>query len=160
MIHLRVETLIAAPVARCFDLSRSVDAHVLSAAETDERVVEGRTSGLLELGEEVTWEARHFGIRQRLSSRIVVMQRPQFFQDRMTRGAFKSFEHDHLFSETPNGETLMVDLLRIEAPWGLLGRVAERCLLASHLRRFLEQRAHALKQLAESDQWRRFLPEE
>jgi hypothetical protein len=70
MYRLRVTTWIAAPPATCFDLARSIEAHLESAAGTGERVVGGRTSGLLGLGDEVTWKGRHFGINQRLSSRI------------------------------------------------------------------------------------------
>jgi hypothetical protein len=53
MHTLRVTTGIAAPVECCFDLARSVDAHVYSADGTSERAVAGRTSGLMELGEDV-----------------------------------------------------------------------------------------------------------
>lgn len=66
-------------------------------AHTHERAVAGRTTGLIELGEEVTWEGRHFGFRQRFTSRISAFDRPLRFQDRMIRGAFKSFVHDHDF---------------------------------------------------------------
>src|SRR5687768_13694369 len=115
MYRLTVTTSIAAPLSTCFDLAHSVDAHVQSAAGTGERVVGGRMSGLLELGDEVTWEARHFGVVQRLSSRITEFRPPTFFQDRMTRGAFRFFEHDHLF-EPHDGRTLMTDVLKFEAP--------------------------------------------
>lgn len=116
MIQFQVETKIAAPIRRCFDLSRSVEAHVASTQKTGEQVVAGKRQGLLEVGEEVTWEARHFGIRQRLSSRITKMDRPWFFQDAMIQGAFRSFEHDHHFHEAAEGETFMVDVVRFEAP--------------------------------------------
>src|SRR5690349_4793455 len=103
MYTIRIATPIAAPPERCFDLARSVDAHLESAKSTGERVVAGRTSGLLELGEEITWEARHLGVRQRLTSRITAFDRPSYFQDRMVRGIFKSFEHDHHFQPQPDG---------------------------------------------------------
>ena len=148
MYTLRVTTFIAAPPAACFDLARSVDAHVASAAHTGERAVGGKTSGLLGAGDEVTWEGRHFGVTQRLSSRITQFRPPSYFQDRMTRGAFRSLEHDHLFELQPGG-TLMVDVLSFTAPFGPLGWVAERLLLGRHLRRFLVRRGMALKELAE-----------
>ena len=149
MNSLRVETVIAAPRERCFDLSRSVDAHLRSAANTGERVVAGRTSGLLDLGEEITWEGRHLGIVRQLSSRITAFDRPAFFQDRMTRGAFRWFEHDHHFEAAADGRTVMVDVVRFAAPFGPIGWVAERVVLAGHLRRFLVRRNAALKALAE-----------
>lgn len=156
MYRVCVTTSIAAPLSTCFDLARSVDAHVQAAAGTGERVVGGRMSGLLELGDEVTWEARHFGVVQRLSSKITAFRSNTFFQDRMTRGAFRSFEHDHLF-KSQNGGTLMTDVLKFQAPFGPLGWIAERIILAPHLRRFLISRGLALKAMAEVTSCRRNL---
>jgi ligand-binding SRPBCC domain-containing protein len=149
MYILRVETWIAAPAPVCFDLARSVDAHVTSAQGTGERVVAGQRSGLLGLGAEVTWEGKHFGITQRLSSRITEFRPHSFFQDRMTKGAFRSLTHDHIFAPKDGG-TLMTDLLSFQARCGPLGWVAERLFLAAHLRRFLIQRGIALKNMAEA----------
>jgi ligand-binding SRPBCC domain-containing protein len=148
MYQLRVTTSVAAPLSTCFDLARSVDVHVQSAAGTGERVVGGRLSGLLELGDEVTWEGKHFGVTQRLSSKITEFQPYTFFQDRMTRGAFRFLEHDHLFEQQDDG-TLMTDILKFKAPLGPLGWIAERVFLAPHLRRFLIARGLALKAMAE-----------
>jgi ligand-binding SRPBCC domain-containing protein len=150
MYTVRVTTTIASSATRCFDLARGVDAHIQSAGQTRERVVGGRTSGLLELGEEVTWEGCHFGITQRLTSRITAFRRPQFFQDRMVKGAFKFLEHDHHFEPREGGGTIMIDELRFQAPFGLLGWLMERLLLARHLRRFLCHRGLELKSIAES----------
>ena len=109
---------------------------------------------MMELGDEVTWEAKHFGVRQRLTSAITRYERPWFFQDRMVRGAFAALEHDHVFGEREDGSTEMVDVLRFAAPLGVVGWVAERVVLARHLRRLLEVRGLVLKELAESEAWR------
>jgi ligand-binding SRPBCC domain-containing protein len=154
---LRVKTAIHAPRERCFDLARSVDAHVQSSEATGERAVAGRTAGLLELGEDVTWEGRHFGVKQRLTSRITAYRRPDFFQDRMVRGAFRHLEHDHSFESTSNGVTRMVDVVRFAAPFGPVGWLAERLVIGPHLRRFIQERGLTLKAMAESDGWRQFL---
>src|SRR5713226_3268110 len=125
---LRLETWIAAPMQRCFDAARDLDLHVKSVAHTNERAVGGRTSGLIEMGEEVTWRARHFGITQHFTSRITAFDRPRYFQDSMQRGAFKSFVHDHRF-ESENGRTKMIDFLTVVAPLGILRRIAENAVL-------------------------------
>ena len=151
MRRIIVRTAIAARVERCFDLARSVDAHLRSAAGTGERVVGGRTSGLLELGDEVTWEAVHFGVRQRLTSRITAFDRPRHFRDEMIRGVFRRFVHDHQF-EAAAGGTVMTDVVAFTAPLGVLGRVAERWPVGPHLQRFLQRRGEALKALAESNE--------
>ena len=123
-----------------FDLARSVSLHTHSTAQTGERVVGGVMEGLLGLGDEVTWEARHLGIRQRLTSRITEFDRPRSFRDSMVAGAFRRFDHDHIFEASENG-TRMVDRFDFDAPLGILGRLAERLFLASYMQRFLEQRA-------------------
>jgi ligand-binding SRPBCC domain-containing protein len=150
MYRLRITTWINAPASTCFDLARSVDAHLKSAAGTGEKVVAGPSTGLLGLGDEITWEGKHFGMTQRLSTRITAFRFPAFFQDRMTKGAFRYFEHDHLF-DPKDGGTTMTDVLSFRAPFGPVGWLVERLLLRPHLRRFLIARGIALKAMAERE---------
>lgn len=157
MARIELSLLVAAPASRCFDLARSIDAHIQSTAATSERVVGGRTAGLLGLGDEVTWRARHLGVWQELTSRITVFERPLHFRDSMVRGAFARFDHDHYF-EPANGETLLRDVFDYRAPLGPLGWLAERLFLSAYMRRFLLTRMRELKALAESDAWARFVP--
>jgi ligand-binding SRPBCC domain-containing protein len=147
---VRVETFIAAPPALCFDLARDVGLHTRSAAHTGERAVAGTTAGLLSLGDQVTWEARHFGLRWRLTARITVFEPPRRFVDEQVRGPFRSFAHTHDFQPAASGAaTVMVDDFRYAAPLGPLGRLAGALLLSRHLRRFLARRADFLKEEAE-----------
>lgn len=132
-----------------FDLFRSVDMHVQSTAATGERAVAGVTSGLLELGDEVTWEAVHFGLRQRLTSRITAIDRPNSFRDSMVRGAFRRFDHDHVFTRTAAG-TFVRDRFDFDSPMGPLGRLANRLVLTEYMRKFLRQRILAIQSAAES----------
>src|SRR5262245_31855607 len=101
MPTIELITIIAAPVERTFDLSRSIDLHTESTSATGERAVGGATSGLTGPGQEVTWRARHFGVWQSLTSRIVAFDRPAHFRDSMVRGAFRRFDHDHFFEPCP-----------------------------------------------------------
>ena len=158
MSIISVEIDIDAPPAVCFDMARSVDAHIESARTTGERAVAGVTSGMLNLGDDVTWRARHFGVTQDLTSRIVAFDRPHHFRDEMVRGAFRRLVHDHYFEPVPGG-TRMRDVFDFTAPLGPLGTLVDRLILSAYLRRFLENRAQALKQLAESDAGRRFIVE-
>ena len=120
-----------------------------STAATGETAIAGKTSGLLELGEEVTWRARHLGRWQTLTSRITAYDRPAYFRDSMVSGAFARFDHDHFFDEDGRGGTLMRDVFDFAAPWGVLGRFAE-LFLCGYLRRFLELRNRELKAVAEA----------
>lgn len=158
MQTIYLETRIAAPVERCFLLSLSMDLHVESAAQTNERAIAGVTRGIIGAGESVTWQGRHFGFMMRHTSVISRYDRPRFFQDAMTQGMFESFEHDHHFIEDGNG-TLMRDELRFAAPLGVLGVVAEVLVLRRYLTGFLIERNALIKKVAESEGWRRFVAE-
>lgn len=147
---VEVVTEIRAPATLCFDLARDIDLHVQSMADTGERAVAGRTAGLIELGEEVTWEAKHLGVRQRFTSRITGFTRPRHFRDEMVRGAFKAFVHDHHFEEHDEGTT-MRDVLQFESPLGFIGRLVDRVFMAGYLRRLLADRAIAVKSVAENE---------
>ena len=148
MAVVRVETLIRAPIERCFDLARDPDVHTRSVAHARERVVSRTGSGLLALGDEVTFEAVHFGVRQRLTARITLLERPHLFEDQQVRGAFHSFTHLHRFEQLPGG-TLMTDIFTFRSPLGPLGMLADRLFLIDYLQRFLSERAAQLKRLAE-----------
>ena len=78
-----LSTKIKAPIERCFDLSRSIELHKLSTAHTNEEAIDGVTTGLIKLDEHVTWKATHFGISQKLTSKITEFQRPSYFIDEM-----------------------------------------------------------------------------
>lgn len=153
---ITLSLFVEAPPERCFDLARSIDLHMRSTAETQERSVGGVTTGLIGLGQEVTWEARHFGVRQRLTSRIMAYDRPRHFRDSQVRGAFRRFDHDHHFEAEGRG-TRMTDTFDYAAPLGPLGWLAERLFLTAYLRRFLAERNAVVKAVAESGEWRQYL---
>jgi ligand-binding SRPBCC domain-containing protein len=145
---IRIETVIHAPIERCFDLARSVDAHLASTAKTDERVVAGKSRGLLELGDSVTWEGRHLGLRLRQSSTITRFDPPHMFIDESTTGPLRSLRHVHQFVHEGGG-TLMVDTFEYELPAGPFGRMADQLVVERYLRGFLTERAAYLKAEAE-----------
>lgn len=148
MTTIVVETRIAAPLDVCFDLARDVEAHVKTSSATGERAVGGRTSGLLELGDLVTFEAVHFGIRQRLTSKIVEFDRPRRFVDEMVEGAFASLRHVHEFV-ADGTSVVMRDTLTWRSPLGILGVVADRLFVERHMRAFLLEKQSELKDFAE-----------
>ena len=149
MAHFRIVKKIAAPIEVCFDLARDIDFHTRSLGHTGERAVAGRTSGLIGLGESVTWEARHLGVRQQLTSEVTAFDSPTYFRDVMTRGAFQSFAHDHRF-ETVGGGTVMTDEVEFRSPLGPLGALVDSVFMTGYLRQLLEGRCQAIKQEAEA----------
>lgn len=146
---ITLHTHINAAITMCFDLSLDIDIHMLSTSHTKERAVAGRTSGIIAQGETVTWEAVHFGIRQQLTTYIERVDRPHYFADRMVKGAFKSFFHEHLF-EAQAGGTLMIDKFHYEVPYGIIGKVFDMLILNHYMTRLLQDRNKVIKQVAES----------
>ena len=144
-----VETRIAAPIERCFDLARDVETHLRTSSSTGERVVGGRTSGLLGPGDVVTFEAMHFGIRQRLTSKIVEFDRPHRFVDEMVQGPFASLRHVHEFIDDGDA-VVMRDTLIWKSPLGFLGAVADTCFVKRHMRTFMVTKQLELKRYAEA----------
>lgn len=149
-----LQTTIHAPVERCFDLARSIDFHVDSVASTQEQAIAGMMTGLISLGEEVEWRARHLGLWWNMRVRITAFQPPRYFQDSMVKGPLGSFTHDHIF-ETEDSSTLMTDRIRFRS--SVPGLLLDRWILRGHLLHFLQNRNSHLKAAAETNTWRRFL---
>ncbi|WP_323743447.1 SRPBCC family protein [Agreia pratensis] len=126
-----------------FDLARSIESHTRSQAASGEKAVAGVTDGLIGLGQDVTWSARHFGIVFRLTSTVTEFDAPHRFVDEQTRGPFASFRHEHRF-EPSEGGSVMIDRLEFAAPFGPLGRIVEKVALAPYLRRLIEERGRFL----------------
>jgi ligand-binding SRPBCC domain-containing protein len=156
MPTIRLETEFFAPIGRVFDLARSIDLHAESMSRSRERAIGGVTSGLIGAGETVTWQAVHFGIPLRLTSKITVCDRPRHLQDVMVSGAFSGFTHDHYFSVTTSG-TAMKDVFDYASPLGFLGKIADAFFLESYMTHLLEERNRSIKQAAESDRWKQFI---
>lgn len=147
---IELSTHIDAPIQRCFDLARSIDLHMESTRQTGETAIAGRTSGLIGLGETVTWRAKHLGMWQTLTSKITELEAPNYFTDEMVSGAFKSMRHEHLFYAI-NNETVMKDIFIFEAPLGGLGRLANFLFLGRYMENLLKERNRVIKQAAESE---------
>ncbi len=156
MPRIEIEVEINAPVERVFDLARCIDLHEETMAKTGEKAVGGVTKGLINQGETVTWQATHFGIRQKLTSKIIEYNRPFHFRDIMLKGAFKRFTHDHFF--TSNGANiLMKDVFDYDSPFWILGKIADALFLENYMKNLLTERNLLIKKIAESEDWRKFL---
>jgi ligand-binding SRPBCC domain-containing protein len=112
-----------------------------------ERAVGGVKSGLIDGGQEVTWEARHFGVRWRMTSRITAFDRPRRFVDEMIEGPFGSFCHDHQFQEHGDG-TLMTDVLEFRTRPAPVRPIGDP-LAKAYLRRLMTIRNATIKRRAE-----------
>ncbi|AXO79136.1 cell division protein [Olleya aquimaris] len=145
---ITLKTIIDADIKTCFDLSRNIDFHTESLKHSKEKAIAGKTSGLIELGETVTWEAFHFGVKQQLTSKITQFNSPNYFVDEMVSGVFKSFKHEHIFS-VQNNKTIMVDKFYFKSPFGVLGKIANVLFLKKYMSNLLNTRNKSLKIKAE-----------
>jgi ligand-binding SRPBCC domain-containing protein len=158
MPKIELTTAISAPIEICFDLARSIDLHQISTATTKERAVAGRLSGLIAINEFVTWEATHFGIKQRLSSKITAFDRPHYFVDEQVKGIFKSIYHVHKFEQLGN-QVRMTDVFEFQSPFGIFGRAFNSLILTNYLEKLLVHRNNIIKEFAETDKWKTILNE-
>lgn len=149
MTKIILETEIQAPREVCFDLSRSIDFHAFTMVRSAERAISGRTTGLIEKDDTVTWEAVHFGFRQQLTSRIIALERPLMFIDEMEKGPFKSLKHIHSF-QVEGGRTIMTDTFEYTVPYGPFGKLFDRIVLRRYMTSLLRKRNRVLKSCAES----------
>lgn len=148
MTTIQLTTQFNVPVQEVFNLSRNINFHIQSASKTDETVIAGIATGLINLNETVTWRGKHFGFYLTHKSRITEMVFFSYFVDEMEDGNFKSFKHEHFF-EQQNGVTIMTDQLYYETPFGIFGKLFDYLFLKKHLTTFLLHRNKALKQSLE-----------
>jgi hypothetical protein len=160
MIRFEETTLIGAPIDRVFDLSRSVEVHLLANVHGNEQAlaIGGITTGLLDLDQKVTWRAKHFGFWHNLTSEVTAMEPPTYFRVTMVKGIFRSMQADHLLRRLPSGVTELKDIFAIAAPLPILGPIAEALFLRRYMIGLNRERNAVIKQIAESDDWQHYLP--
>ncbi|MEO8769728.1 MAG: SRPBCC family protein [Ferruginibacter sp.] len=156
MAIIHVTYVINAPIERVFDLSRSIDLHIISTKRSNEKAVAGVIKGLINLHETVTWEANHLFKKRRFTSKITAFEKPFYFKDEMQEGDFKKFSHDHFF-KTVDGKTAMSDKIILESPYGMIGKMVTRLFLKNYIKTFLKERNKIIKQYAETEKWRTIL---
>jgi ligand-binding SRPBCC domain-containing protein len=148
---------IKAPLDRCFLLSTSL---ALVEMELGMRpVAKGgatRTAGLVVGGDRIRWEGWQLGMPQVHVSLISEYEPYRFFQDTMIAGRFKSFRHDHEFTEI-GGQVLLKDTIRFSMPLGVAGRLVGKYLMIPHIRGLMARRFQLLQRIAESEEWRNYL---
>ena len=147
---------INAPLERCFQLSTNI---ALVGRTLRMQPIEGKTDGMIGDGDRLVWAGWKFGFPQMHESLITGYERPVFFQDTMGRGRFKRFQHDHHLVEI-DGHTLLNDKIRFSLPFGWPGKLVAKRVIVPYLCQLLRQRMVLLKRVAETEEWRRYLPED
>ena len=146
---IRLKTFINADPLTCFNASRSIDIHMQSMEQSGERAVAGRTSGLIELNETVTWRAKHFGAWWGMTVKITEMNGPHSFTDKMLRGPFAYMQHTHEFIPQGNG-TLMTDEFKYASVLGIIGMLADIVFVKRYMTKLLASRNECIKRECEA----------
>lgn len=159
MVEIVEHSTILAPIERVFNLSRSIDLHLISTQKTKEKAVAGVTTGLIGINEEVTWQAQHLFKKRYFTSRITHLNAPFYFRDEMVKGDFSSFEHEHFFEATAYG-TYMTDKLLLCSPYGWLGKLADLVFMEKYIHGLIIERNRVIKEVAESNEWQKIIPQQ
>jgi ligand-binding SRPBCC domain-containing protein len=158
MAFFKIETFINNKPEVVFNLSRSIDLHLISTSKTNEKAIAGVTTGLINLNESVTWEANHLFKKRYFTSKITAYNFPFSFTDEMQKGDLKSFSHQHIFESKEDG-TLMTDIVHLEAPYVLLGKFVLWLFLKNYFKALLTERNEVIKEYAENEKWKLVLNE-
>ncbi len=148
MTKLYFETSINSEKEIVFDLSRNIDFHLSTMNRTNEKAIDGRTTGLIGKNESVTWRGKHFGCYLTHKSLITQMNKYKSFTDEMVKGHFKSFVHHHRFI-TENNFTVMTDEIIYKTPFGILGKIFNETVLKNYLTKLITNRNRHIKSFAE-----------
>lgn len=130
--------------------------HKHSMKQFAERPIAGKISGLINIGETVTWQAKHLFKNRTLQVKITAMDAPHFFTDEQVAGDFASMKHAHYFKPCDNG-TIMIDKFCFETPYGVLGHWVNKIWLTNYMTRLLEQRNEIIKNIAEGNLWNQYI---
>jgi ligand-binding SRPBCC domain-containing protein len=149
MSTIYLDTIIKSDIQTVFDLARDIDLHQKSTSKTNEKAIAGRMSGLIEEGETVTWKAKHLGVVQTLTTKIISMKQPYHFTDVMLKGAFKSMKHQHIFRQEGKN-TIMTDIFEFQSPFGIIGKIFNILFFKNYMTRFLLERNQLIKITAEN----------
>lgn len=151
MPSIKIETEINADVRTCFDLARNIDFHQESLKFSSEKAIAGKVSGLIGLGEWVSWEAKHLGFVQHLTSKVTEFDAPNYFVVEMVLGAFKSFRLEYHFTSSKQIEskTIMTNVFHFQSPYRLLGKFANEVFLKRYMANLMKRRGQSIKDRAE-----------
>jgi ligand-binding SRPBCC domain-containing protein len=147
MPNIILRTIIRAPIQACFDASRNIDMHMASVPKNSmESAIAGKTSGLIDFNESVTWRAKHLGLYFEMTVKITQLNAPFSFTDEQIKGPFKKMKHQHRFFTFENA-TEMRDEFYFESPLGFIGKLVNYLFLKKYMTNLLNERNRYMKEI-------------
>lgn len=146
MFELRREVLVPAPIDEVFEFFS--DPANLARITPKSLGFKNLTpdAGPMSAGLRIAHQIKVFGIPQRWETLIEEFDPPHGFVDRQERGPYKYWRHRHSFEEAPGG-TLMRDHVEYEVPFGPLGVIANRLIVARQLKHIFDYRGRKIRKL-------------
>jgi ligand-binding SRPBCC domain-containing protein len=143
-------TRLAHPIGRVFEFfSRAENLEAITPPWLAFRILTPPPIELRE-GALIEYALRVRGLPMRWVSRITDWNPPHRFTDVQVRGPYRVWEHTHSFVEVDGG-TEMTDSVRYALPFGPLGEIAHRLVVARDLRSIFDYRARRVDTLMQHD---------
>lgn len=86
------------------------------------------------------------GIKLNWMTEITHVQEGKYFVDEQRFGPYALWHHQHHFKEIPGGVE-MTDILNYAIPYGAIGRLTNKLLVAGKIRKIFEYRVKAIEDL-------------
>lgn len=157
MSQLQLTTVIYAPIARVFDLSRCVSLHKRQYERHGIVALQGKTGGLLDTQDYVLWSGKLGTKKRNFSLKLTEVTAPGYYREEMRKDFFEQFRHDHYFKEIENG-TIMIDQISYQLPPGLITGLLNKACAEKTVLELLKERNQLIKEYAEGNNWVAILP--
>jgi ligand-binding SRPBCC domain-containing protein len=105
-----------------------------------------RTPPRMEPGARIEYKLRIHGLPVRWRTIIENWNPPHEFVDRQARGPYRFWHHTHRFREEKGG-TWIEDTVRYQLPFGALGQLVHRAMVARDVRTIFQFREDVIRRL-------------
>lgn len=102
---------------------------------------------VLSLGSKLLFKVQGWGQVQQFLHEITAFDEQKQISEKMIKGLFGRWEHDHVLTENANGETVITDRIEFEPPSGLLGFLVTRKKILEYLEDGFDHRRGQLTKL-------------
>jgi ligand-binding SRPBCC domain-containing protein len=146
MALFETSVAIACPPEKAWDfLVRPANLKLITPPEVGLHLVEAPE--VLELGSKLLFKVQGWGQVQQFLHEITAFEANRQLSEKMVKGLFGLWVHDHDFSINASGETVITDRIEFEPPPGLLGFLVSKKKILEYLEDGFDHRQEQLKKL-------------
>lgn len=78
---------------------------------------------------------------------ITHLHAPNYFVDEQRFGPYKMWHHEHIFKETDDGKILMEDIISYAVPFGFIGNIVNKIIIAKKINEIFSFRRKVLEKM-------------